>query len=551
MMTEAINAPNLFYPFGSVHERKLKDNERYPNLTESDVTLRDLDDSVSADIGLDLILDALEFKQDDYARGRSISSFMLDDERTRKYRQDLCEELFESDTLRESLQEYKERLDKTKKLERVFDGHRWSGHKEGTRLEKGIRLLRAYVDLINNPPNLEEVTSEGLRDLHIYLAEIKGSDDFKDILGLVGTLNNISGVHFSVALADDGKPLAVSPFEIIHKPERKLKDVERTSPLWRKVMRRRVGYGSQKGHEEGVLKGDGQNWQERSYLSTLISEFLDDQFGDVILEYAVQTRNITKLAGDLEFYTKITAYFADLRKRGIPVCKPRVLPKEERRTSVVNAMNPLVTEGVVGNDIQYNPKQNIFLITGPNNGGKTTYIKTVGLVQILAQNGLLVPAETATVSCVDKVYTHFVAPDDITKGEGRYKNELARMRAFFESATPYSLFVVDEPCGGTSPEAGSEQSSVLLNGFHKLGSTVYFTTHLHPLTDEIEHLPAACNRSVGLTPDKEPTYKIQEGPSNSSYGELIAKEVGLRPGDISSIISERAGQQGFTKLLRT
>ncbi len=65
-------------------------------------------------------------------------------------------------------------------------------------------------------------------------------------------------------------------------------------------------------------------------------------------------------------------------------------------------------------------------VTGPNNGGKSTYVKTVGLVHLLSQNGLPITAQSAEVSFVDGIYTHFVAPDDITQGDGRYRNELKK-----------------------------------------------------------------------------------------------------------------------------
>jgi DNA mismatch repair protein MutS len=106
--------------------------------------------------------------------------------------------------------------------------------------------------------------------------------------------------------------------------------------------------------------------------------------------------------------------------------------------TVRNARNPLLVKDghdghrVVPNDIGYLPNQNVFVITGPNNGGKTTYVTTVGLVQLMSQKGLFVPAESAEVSFVDRIYTHFVTPDDITKGEGRYRNELMRVKEIFE-----------------------------------------------------------------------------------------------------------------------
>ena len=107
------------------------------------------------------------------------------------------------------------------------------------------------------------------------------------------------------------------------------------------------------------------------------------------------------------------------------------------------------------------------------------------------------PAESAEISLVDSIYTNFVAPDDLTKGD---RNELKRMKQIlFEKATPYNLVILDEPCGGTSYEEGQKESLTLLDGFHKLGCLTYFTTYMHPLSKEVDNgkYSAAKNLSIG------------------------------------------------------
>ena len=174
---------------------------------------------------------------------------------------------------------------------------------------------------------------------------------------------------------------------------------------------------------------------------------------------------------------------------------------------------------------------------------------------MLSQKGLFVPAESAEVSLVDEIYTHFVSPDDITKGEGRYRNELRRIKDILEAATPYSMVILDEPCGGTSYEEGCHQSLVLLDGFHQIGATTYFTTHMHPVATEIEsgRFPAAKNLSVESRYDGKKlvyTYKVKEGASGKSYGEEIAKEVGLVSESIEKMVSSHAKKGGYADIIR-
>ena len=173
----------------------------------------------------------------------------------------------------------------------------------------------------------------------------------------------------------------------------------------------------------------------------------------------------------------------------------------------------------------------------------------------MSQKGLFVPAESAEVSFVDGIYTHFVTPDDITKGEGRYRNELIRVKEIFEAATPYSLVILDEPCGGTSYEEGCHQSLVVLDGLHKLGPATYFTTHMHTVAKEVDgsRYPAAKNLSAECLYDGTKikyTYKIRPGAAGKSYGEEIARDVGLMPETISQIVSKRAEKQGYGDIIR-
>jgi DNA mismatch repair protein MutS2 len=132
---------------------------------------------------------------------------------------------------------------------------------------------------------------------------------------------------------------------------------------------------------------------------------------------------------------------------------------------------------------------------------------------------------------------------------------LRRIKDILEVATPYSLVILDEPCGGTSYEEGCRQSLVLLDGFHQLGATTYFTTHMHPVATEIEtkRFPAAKNLSVESRYDGKKlvyTYKMKEGASGKSYGDEIAKEVGLVSESIEKMLSKRADREGYADIIR-
>lgn len=269
---------------------------------------------------------------------------------------------------------------------------------------------------------------------------------------------------------------------------------------------------------------------------------------------------LTKLAevvGSLEFYLCGAGFYRRMEKAGMPLVFPEILPKESRVLNLKQARNPLLLyqEGanpndssrIRANDIEHSPESNLRVITGSNNGGKTCYVKTVGLLQILAQNGYPVTAEEgAKVSLVDDIYTHFIRTDDLMSGEGRLKNELRRIKEIYRTATPYSLLILDEPCGGTDAQEGTRESEVILQGADYLGAATYFTTHLHELAQRVEErrYPRTENLHVQIidepqTGRKIRTYRILPGRAESSYGAEIAREEGLTQDDLRALFEER------------
>lgn len=269
---------------------------------------------------------------------------------------------------------------------------------------------------------------------------------------------------------------------------------------------------------------------------------------------------LTKMAevvGSLEFYLCGAGFYRRMEKAGMSLVFPEILPKESRTLHLKQARNPLLLyqEGtnpndssrIRPNDIDHSPDSNLRVITGSNNGGKTCYVKTLGLLQILAQNGYPVTAEEgAKVSLVDDIYTHFIRTDDLMSGEGRLKNELRRIKEIFRTATPYSLLILDEPCGGTDAQEGTRESEVILQGADYLGSATYFTTHLHELAQRVEErrYPRVENLHVQIidepqTGRKIRTYRILPGKAESSYGAEIAREEGLTTDDLTALFEER------------
>lgn len=497
------------------------------------------DKTFAKDIGLDALLKSVPFRSPDTRElaGKLLAEFGCDLE-TARYRQDVLHDLVSDRNLREGVQKWVGGLH-----ELAFKLSRFGAE---SNLANGLSLLRYFEGLVVKPADLSGAKSEALRNVASYMGEIRASEMFSGLSSFARRMSGVGGVVFKVFVDNEGRPERMTALELIEK------DPDHRSGLMA-FFERLSGRGR---HEEKLKGIAGLN-----DAGKVIQGLIDRHFVPIVRTYADHIRELCSLREPLDFYSGFAEYFVALKERGFDVCRPTLLPVEERRMAVTKARNPLLKEAgkdghkVVPNDIGYMASQNMFVMTGPNNGGKTTYVTTVGLVQLLAQKGLFVPAKSAEVSFVDGVYTHFVSPDDITQGEGRYRNELRRIKEIFQQATPYSLVILDEPCGGTSYEEGIRQSLVILDGFHELGSATYLTTHMHLLAKEVDggRYPAARNFSVDCEYDGKRvnyTYRVVPGAFGKSYGEEIAREVGLVPEQISKEVSKRAEKDGYIGMIR-
>jgi hypothetical protein len=491
------------------------------------------------DLGLDALLESVPFYSTDARElAKSVMVDMDTDMNTVQYRQEALHDLISDKNLLGDVQKCVRSLNELE--------YRLVGFNDNSNLTNGLLLFKDYRKFIQNPPALSRAKSRALKEVDSYLRSIRASEEFSELCSFIQRIGSLGGVVFKVSLDKDGSPLKMSALELVEKdPE----DKSGVLAFFARLLRKRK-------FEESLISGARLNEAGR-----VIQGFIDRQFLPIIQAYLDQINEVTELLEPLAFYASFAEYFVTLKEQGFDVCSPTLLPVEERRMTVRNARNPLLVKDgkdghrIVPNDIIYTPAQNMFVITGPNNGGKTTYAMTVGLMQLMSQKGLFVPAESAEASFVDGIYTHFVAPDDITKGEGRYRNELKRVKEIFEAATPYSLVILDEPCGGTSYEEGHRQSLVVLDGLHKLGPATYLTTHMHLVAKEVDsgRYPAAKNLSPECIYDGRKikyTYRMRAGASGKSYGEEIAREIGLMPEDISRIVSEKAEKQGYRDITR-
>ena len=187
--------------------------------------------------------------------------------------------------------------------------------------------------------------------------------------------------------------------------------------------------------------------------------------------------------------------------------------------------------GFVANDISMGKKNRFLLITGPNMGGKSTYLRTAALISILAQSGSYVPADSAKLGLVDRIFTRVGASDDLKRGRSTFMMEMVEAARIIDQATNSSLIILDELGRGTSTEDGFAIAySILEYICKKIKCITLFATHYKELCKIKKKFPQIHNKTLEIKKWNEEIifhYKIIDGISEGSFGIHVAKLAGL------------------------
>ena len=231
--------------------------------------------------------------------------------------------------------------------------------------------------------------------------------------------------------------------------------------------------------------------------------------------------------------------------------KPEITDKHH--IQLEGARHPVLEtqSGFVPNDVAMNQKRSFLLITGPNMGGKSTYLRTVALVTVLAQAGCFVPAKQAKVGLVDRVFTRVGASDDLKRGRSTFMMEMIEVAHILKRATPRSLVLLDEIGRGTSTFDGlSIAWSVTEDICSRIGARTLFATHYHQLIGLEGEVNGLCNVHVQVAQVDGKLrflHTVADGPCDDSYGVQVAALAGLprnvveRASDLLAFLEQQAG----------
>jgi DNA mismatch repair protein MutS len=280
-----------------------------------------------------------------------------------------------------------------------------------------------------------------------------------------------------------------------------------------------------KNHEEKVLGAE-----ERIKARELE---LFGQMRQMALNHAARLRNTAGALAELD----ALAGFAEFsRERGcvrpelLPEDGPPILEVTEGRHPVLEGLLPGGT--LVPNDLRLGPDHGmLLLITGPNMGGKSVYLRQAGLMVVLAQAGCFVPAKSCRLALVDRVFTRIGAGDDLNRARSTFMAEMIETASILNGATARSLVLLDEIGRGTSTYDGVSLAWAICEDLHeRVGCRTLCATHYHELAQLAERMPRARALRVEVRETAKEVlflYRMQPGSTDKSYGIHVAARAGV------------------------
>jgi len=234
---------------------------------------------------------------------------------------------------------------------------------------------------------------------------------------------------------------------------------------------------------------------------------------------------------ELAFYIGCLNLYEQLLQMGEPVSFPLPVVVNERRHSF-NGLYDIclaltMKQKVVGNEVNADNKD-LVIITGANQGGKSTFLRSIGLAQLMMQCGMFVPAESFSANVCDRIFTHFKREEDVTMKSGKLDEELKRMSEIADHLTSNSMLLFNESFAATNEREGSEIARQITSALLEKGIKVFFVTHQYEFAHRFydQKLGNAIFLRAERQADGTRTFKLVEGePWQTSYGEDLYNRI--------------------------
>lgn len=237
------------------------------------------------------------------------------------------------------------------------------------------------------------------------------------------------------------------------------------------------------------------------------------------------------LRTELAFYVGCLNVYGQLAQRGEPISFPRPVPPDERRHAFKGLYDVclalMMEQSIVGNDLNADGID-LVIITGANKGGKSTFLRSIGLAQLMMQCGMFVPAESFCANVCTNLFTHYKRKEDATMKSGKLDEELSRMSDIVDNITANSMLLLNESFAATNEREGSEIARQIIQALLEKRIKVFFVTHLYEFAHNFynKKMENVMFLRADRQTDGRRTFKlIEEEPLQTSYGEDLYNRI--------------------------
>ena len=378
-------------------------------------------------------------------------------------------------------------------------------------LSRSIEVLHMFVDMLKKLKQVaenhaERFESEGFRAFFAMLNRELSEDYFARVQQHLRALKFPHGLLMSAELGKGNKGVS---YVLRQPPDRKQGWVERL--FGEKVPM--YGFTIDDRDESGARTLS--DLQDRGI--NLVANALG-QSTDHVLSF------FTLLRTELAFYLGCLNLHAHLTQMGEPVCFPKPLAPGERRHAFEGLYDVCLAltmkKSVVGNDLRADGKD-LLIITGANQGGKSTFLRSIGLAHLMMQCGMFVPAASFCANVCEGLFTHYKRKEDASMKSGKLDEELSRMSEIVEQVMPDALLLFNESFAATNEREGSEIARQIVCALLEKRIQAFFVTHLYEFAHRFydSHLENALFLRAERQADGRRTFKLMEGePLQTSFG---------------------------------